>query len=960
MNEITQKQDRAVFYRRIIRAISVILCLILLIAALPETFAAAEAGQGAVRVGYYENEIFQEGAKEGAVKTGYAYEYYRKLSEYTGWSYEYVYGSFSDLYQMLLDGEIDFLAGLAFREERAELIGYPDMAMGSEAYTLIKHDNAADITADASTLNGKKIGVLESALETALREYLEEKKVKAEVITFADYEDLFAAFDAGELEVLAVEGDGAYDREHAEVLCTYGKSDYYLCVNIKRPDLLEKLNIAQTELATEEPNYLSNLRSRYYSASVSGKAFSAAEKEWLQYHDTIRIGYLDNYLPYSDTDEQGNVDGLVKDLLPRMLKELNLEEMAIAYTGFKNYSEMIDAVRLGVIDTTFPVGGGLYYSEENGIYQSDSVLSSMTELIYNGEYTDDTIRLFAINENNNMQYYYVRTNFPDSEIEFYPSTSACLEAVITGKAGCTTLNGFRANEILKNSEYSKLSHRQLTKADDRCFGVRIGNEGLLKLLNRGIRVVGPEYTQNMAYHYAEGLYTYTFGDLIRNNILLFIGIILAVAAILIFFLVRDTRRTRKEMRHKEQSRQELEKKNEELAQSKEALSKALVEAEHANRAKTTFLNNMSHDIRTPMNAIVGFTTLAASHVDEPEQVKDYLGKISTSSQHLLSLINDVLDMSRIESGKVSIEEAEVHLPDVIRDIRSIVQENAADRQQDLSIEMEHVVHEDVITDKLRLNQILLNILSNAMKFTPEGGAISLRMIEKPSASPDYASFEFRIRDNGIGMSEEFQKSIFEAFTRERTSTVSGIQGTGLGMAITKNIVDMMGGTIEVESKEGEGSEFIVCLDFRICEPAAQAETINSMTKDVDFTGKKVLLAEDNELNQQIALAILEGVGFAVDIAPDGEKAVEMMKESAAGTYDVILMDIQMPHMDGYEAARQIRALEDPEKAKIPIIAVTANAFAEDRKNAEDAGMDGHLAKPYEIPKMMETLAAILQ
>ncbi len=503
---------------------------------------------------------------------------------------------------------------------------------------------------------------------------------------------------------------------------------------------------------------------------------------------------------------------------------------------------------------------------------------------------------------------------------------------------------------------------------------------------------------------------------------------------------------------------------------------------------------MSHDIRTPMNAIVGFTALAASHIDNPTQVKDYLGKISVSSQHLLSLINDVLDMSRIESGKVTIAEGEVHLPDIIHDLRTIIHSSITAKQLELFIDTQDVLHEDIITDRLRLNQILLNILSNAIKFTPNGGTISFRVVEKPSSYKDKAVFEFRIKDNGIGMSKEFQKTIFEAFTRERSSTVSGIQGTGLGMAITKNIVDMMGGTITVCSEENKGSEFIVELPCKISgnytkpEPLSELrglralvadddtntclsvcsmlreigmrpdwtnygkeavvrakdaldssdafkayiidwmmpdingiETVRRIRKIIgdsapiiiltaydwadieeeareagvtafcskplfmselrnvlsqpfctpeekkkeedvvpDFTGKRILLAEDNEMNQMIAVAILEEAGFAVEIANDGEEAVKKMDDMPAGYYDIILMDIQMPHMDGYEAAKLIRALDDPQKANIPIVAVTANAFEEDRKIAMESGMNGHLAKPYDIPVIMETLERLLR
>ena len=1040
-----------------------------------------------VRVGYYENELFQEGAEEGAVKAGYAYEYYRKLAEYTGWKYEYVYGSFSDLYQMLLDGEIDLLAGLAFKEDRVSLIGYPDEAMGHESYNLVKHEQDTEINADPVTLTGKKIGVMESAIVDTLNEFLDSHDVNAEVITFPDYDSLFAAFNAGELDVFAGEGDSGFSVENAVILYSFGTSDYYLTVNKQRPDLLEQLNTAQTLLATEEPNYLNSLSTKYYSGSLASRTHSAAETEWLQSHSELRVGYLENYLPYSDADENGQATGIVTDVTEQLLKSLNIDTLSVSYHGYENYDDMVADLVSGKIDTGFPVGGGLYYSEESGIYQTNPVVSAATEIVFRGEFNVDDISHFAVNENNRMQYYYVRTHFPDAEITYYPSVDDCLEAVISGKEDATTLNGLRANDILKNTRYESLSLLQLSQSDDRCYGVAMGSEGLLKLLNRGINVLGIDYGQNQAYRYADGLYSYSFFDMIKQHIGAFILGILAIAAVIISLLIRDNKRSRTQIRDKEEARVELEEKQREL-------SDALAAAEQANRAKTAFLNNMSHDIRTPMNAIVGFTALAASHIDNPEQVKDYLQKITVSSQHLLSLINDVLDMSRIESGKVTIEESDVHLPDAIHDLRTIIQANVTAKQQELLIDTQDVKHEDIITAKLRLNQVLRNILSNAIKFTPAGGTISFRLIEEPSSRADTADFVFRIKDNGIGMSKEFQKTIFEAFTRERTSTVSGTQGTGLGMAITKNIVDMMGGSISVESEEGKGSEFILRIPCRIGESRVISEkipelqglralvadddtnsclSVSAMLRDIgmrpdwtnygkeavirakeakdqadefkvyiidwmmpdlngietvrrirkivgddapiiiltaydwsdieaearqagvtafcskpifmselrsvlakpfliekpaadeapaalDFTGKKILLAEDNEMNQMIAVEILKSAGFTIDIASNGAEAVELMEQAPVGTYDVILMDIQMPIMDGYEAARRIRAMEDQEKAEIPIIAVTANAFEEDRKIALEAGMNGHLAKPYDIDAIMKTLSELLK
>lgn len=403
-----------------------------------------------------------------------------------------------------------------------------------------------------------------------------------------------------------------------------------------------------------------------------------------------------------------------------------------------------------------------------------------------------------------------------------------------------------------------------------------------------------------------------------------------------------------------------EEKEHELEQDR-ILRNALSSAEHANRAKTAFLNNMSHDIRTPMNAIIGFTSLAAEHLDDREIIRDYLEKISTSGKHLLSLINDVLDMSRIESGSVKIEKTNVYLPDVLEDLKTIILESVHAKQQKLLIKQQDVVHEDIITDKLRLTQVLLNIISNAVKFTPVGGTIHILVEEKASQKAGYAVYSFCIKDNGISMSKEFQEHVFDSFARERTVTESGITGTGLGMAITKNIVDLMGGTIHLTSKQGEGSEFIVTLECELADKTVQDKQSScpkAEKKHLDYSGKKVLLVEDNELNREIATEILKSLGLKVDYAADGMEAVEIMSSEAGNQYDMIFMDIQMPKMDGYTATREIRTLKDTKKANVPIIAMTANAFDEDRKKAIKAGMNGHIAKPIDVNVILQNLDRI--
>ena len=517
------------------------------IAVLTQTVSAEEPA--VVRVGYYENEIFQEGAEDGVIKRGYAYEYYRKLSEYTGWKYEYVYGSYNELYQKLLDGEIDFLAGLAKTDDRKGLIGYPAAAMGSETYNLIKHAADESITNDFATLANKRIGVLDGAMVGALNKFLNDYGVNATVVTYGDYQDLLDAFDNNVINVIAVEGSGTYGRAHAELLYTFGSTDYYLCVDIRNKELLKELNNTQRKLAAEEPFYLYMLRMKYYPAAISSKAFSADEQEWLKHHDTLKIGYLKNYLPYSDMDETGNVTGLLKDLLPSMLEAMDIQNLKIEYMAYDSYDDMIADLENRTLDMAFPVGGGIYFLEENGVSPTNAVLYSRTELIYRGMHSSDEVSSFAVNTNNRMQYYYVKANFPNAEIVEFSSTEDCLAAVRDGRVQATTLNEFRAGSILKNRRFRELSMKPLPHSEERAFGVHVGNSGLLKLLNRGLNVVGKERPEKIVYNYVDNLYSYTLYDMFMDNQWLFALIVAALAALVTWFFARKSKRERERLIH---------------------------------------------------------------------------------------------------------------------------------------------------------------------------------------------------------------------------------------------------------------------------------------------------------------------------------------------------------------------------------------------------------------------------
>ena len=700
-------------------------------------------------------------------------------------------------------------------------------------------------------------------------------------------------------------------------------------------------------------------------------------------------------------------------------------------------------------------------------------------------FNENNVNRIAVPQNKLSLKKYLAFYYPQWEIVDCDTQEDAARLVKDGQADCFVTGISSENKYSKKYSFYSVP---LVNPVRSCFAVNSGNRSLLSILNKTIKAMPVNMLAGALAMYKSSARKVTLSDFIKDNffkVMLISSIAVAVVLLTILMLLQKARKAEAAARKAASDTQELNAK----------LQVAVEKAESANRAKSTFLSNMSHDIRTPMNAIIGFTTLALSNIDDTDRVKDYLGKTLASSNHLLSLINDVLDMSRIESGKIHLEEVEVNLSDVLHDLKTIVSGQIYAKQLELYMDAMDVTDEDVYCDKTRLNQILLNLLSNAIKFTPAGGTVSVRVRQLAGKVRGCGQYEFRIKDNGIGMSQEFAQKIFEPFERERTSTVSGIQGTGLGMAITKNIVDMMGGTIEVQTAQGKGTEFTVCVpmraqteqrpvekiteleglkalvvddDFNTCDSVTKMlvkvgmraewtlsgkeavlrarqsiemsdvyhayiidwrlpdmngievtrqirslhddtpiiiltaydwsdieveakaagvtafcakpmfmsdlrETLMSALgqkpadavqrllpeKNADFKGKHILLVEDNELNREIAQEILREYGFLVDSAENGAVAVEKVSTAAPGSYDLVLMDVQMPIMDGYTATRKIRALDDPARAKLPILAMTANAFDEDRRNALESGMNGFLSKPIVIDDLVQELRKIL-
>ena len=1075
--------------KAVYRYVCFALCLFLLAALLPTPVAAEETQKETVHVGWFEDSYNITG--KNGVRSGYGYEYQQAVASYTGWSYAYENASWSELLKMMENGQLDLMSGVSYTDERAEKMLFSELPMGEERYYLYANLSNTDISAsDLNLLDGKRVGLLEGSIQaTQFYEWEEKHNVHLQHVPLLGLEDAVNKLNSHEIDCLVSTETPQLVDIGMSAIFHIGGSDIYFAINKERQDLKDALDAAMRRLQNANPFYADQLYEKYLSAA-SASALSGEEQDWLSQHGSIRIGWLNNDNGVSTLDtESGQMTGVLGDYIQFSTDCLTNQTLDFDLVGFDSQEEEIQALKDGQIDMIFHFCQIPYAAEDNGFILSNTAwtdnVAAVTTKAYFDETTENTV---AVEKDNYLIQCYLAYDYPDWNVVLCDTKADAEKMVRNGEADCF-IAGF--GQLDRYIEDNKLNCVYQTKTEDVAFAVRQEDTVLLSILNKTLQTMPSSMLTGALSMYENTLKKVTVADFIKENLVAFSAICILLFLLILMIIMSSLQKSRAaEAKAKEAANQSMEL-NKKLQESHQELEAALMRAESANAAKTTFLNNMSHDIRTPMNAIIGFTSLAASHLDNQERVKEYLSKISTSSEHLLSLINDILDMSRIESGKVKINESPLHLPDLLHDIRTIVQPNIVSRQLEFLIDTVDVQDEDIIADKLRLTQILLNILSNGIKFNRIGGTIGIRVKQLKSAPTGYGSYQFIIRDTGIGMKPEFQVHIFESFSREETSTVSGIQGTGLGMAITKNIVDMMGGSITVESEEGKGSVFTVNLTFKLSGEKKTYEKIEhlqglkvlvadddtdtclsvssmlteigmrsewtvsgkeavirtkhaveigdefyayiidwlmpdmngietvrrirrvigdskpiiiltaydwadveeeareagvtafcekplfmSQLRDIlsnpvptehrsktvisDYRGKRILLVEDNALNQEIARTLLEDAGFVIETAGNGAVAVDAVEQASDGWFDLILMDIQMPVMNGYEAAKQIRAIKNPLKAGIPIVAMTANAFEEDREKSFEAGMNGHLAKPVSVDELMDMIEKMVK
>jgi len=946
----------------LLKRIALLLGIVLLL--LPGICLAAEkASRKVVRIPYREFNRQMMVDEHNVPVSGYAYDYIQTIGTYAGWEVEYVpCDSFSSCLEKLLNGEADLFYDVSYTEERAKHILFPDEPMGHEYYYLYSsEDNTSIASGDFASMNGKTVGVTRGTTTLdMLKLWCKKKNVAFNIVEYTEIpakeDDLLAGKIDLDLEVSMLA------RRNLSAVEKIGSSAYYLVANKKRPDLIDDINSAMDKVLNNDIYYFSRLQERYFSDTVLSHNLTVEERKWIADHKVLRIGYFDNYLPFSAKDESGKPIGAGIEAINAIIKRLKLEDaFTVEFVCYDNQKDGYGAVESGKIDLMFPAYIGNSVKKDYQIIGGKILATIASDLVYLHDYEEGKAKRIGVNRNNMMQYYYCRDSYPNTEIVFYDDIQGCLDGLLDGTSDGTFLNGIRSEALLKPSKYRSL--RMVRAKNDFQFRMAFADNaiGLMLLMDRGLTMLDPDFINKASYSYVGRIYKFSLMGFLREHILpVIVTVAILVGLIVSLVVFRISNRKLAEINRElveysetiEKQRQQESDLRKQLEKKQDEIKDALHLAQAASRAKTTFLSNMSHDIRTPMNAIIGFTGLAARHIDDTERVRDCLATISQSSEHLLSLINDVLDMSRIESGKMKLHEKVESLSDIVHAIKDIVYADIQARQHNFDVEMVDVRNDLVYCGKLRLNQVLLNLLSNAIKYTRQGGNISLRVTQKPASSAGYGAFEFRCKDNGIGMSEAFSKTIFDSFTREENTTVSGIQGTGLGMAITKNIVKMMGGSISVASKKGVGTEFVVSVDFRTADKKT-AEHEDSEEQAYPTKGKKVLMVDDSKLNLKIGVLLLQEKGMIVDTASNGQVAVDMIMEKGVDAYDFVLMDVQMPVMDGYEATSLIRKL--PGGGKLKIIAFSANAFQEDKEMSMKAGMDGHIAKPLKVNELLNEL-----
>ena len=907
-----------------------------------------------VRIGSFED-TFDYIDKNG-VRRGYGYELLQALAGYTGWKFEYVKCDWSNCFDKLENGEIDIMGDISYTDEREQRMLFSDEAMGEEKYILYADLSNMDLgMSDFKSMDGKRVGVLmDTEPEIMLTEWENKNGIHTEHVNVNNNDDVEKKLANHEIDAFVSLEESVWSEQGISSVTTIGKSGIYFAINKERSDIKTELDWAMRKLDQDSPFFKADLYKKYFTLEYS-QILTGEEKSWVEEHGNIRIGFQSNDpAVFSMDEETGKLTGMLaeyvsyaKDCLGNQKLEFNIQE-------YNDYDEMIQALQEREIDMIFYTGRNPCFAEEKGYALTNTAWTYSLMAVTDEENFDEhNVYKVAVPKEKEALKQHIAFCYPQWELVDCDSLDDAADMILNEKADCFLMGASQAM-IYDNSR--KFKSVPLTKTMEACFAVRGGAGSLLSILNKTLKAMPSDMLTSALAIYDSTADKVTFSDFVKDNLIAFFitAIFFALSIIsIILVLLRKARKAEAVAKLVANNTQKL----------NDKLEIALKKAEDASLAKTRFLNNMSHDIRTSMNVILGYAQLMENELkgkDMPETL-EHLEKMQQSGNLLLSIINNVLDMARIESGRMELDENYCRIEDVRKSLFAVFDEKARKKNIALHYTM-NVEHEHVLTDVTKVKEIFVNILSNAIKYTPSGGSVMMSVDELPCDEPGYMIVRNRVSDTGIGMSQDYMTKIFDAFTREQNTTKSKIAGTGLGMSIVRKYVDLLGGTIDVESELGKGSTITVTLKHKIADESyyVKKHIEESGTGSEILEGRNILLAEDNDLNAEITEAILERAGIKTERVEDGIQCVNMIEKMPAGTYDMILMDIQMPKMNGYKATQAIRRLPDKEKACIPIIAMTANAFEEDKRDALAVGMNGHIAKPIELDKLLSMLSEVIR
>lgn len=937
-----KKDNSDTYTRRVIRGLF-LLCLWVLWLLLPVSVCRAEGK--VVRVGSFEdtfNFIDQNG-----VRRGYGYELMQKIAGYTGWTFEYVTCDWSNCFEKLENGEIDIMGDISYTDERAEKMLYSDMPMGEEKYILYADLEASGIRpSDLSTINGRHVGaLLGSKTEMMLTAWEKKHGIETTHSNTPNFDEVNRKLAAHEIDCFVSLEQPFWKERGISRIDMIGKSDIYFVINKNRADIKKELDEGMRQLEEDDPFFLADLYKQYFSFDIK-PVLTGEEQNWVNEHGAIRIGYLKDEPGISVKDPvTGKKGGVLYDYMEYANDCLGNQQLDFEPIEMESRAALREALQTGKIDMIFTVSNP-NAGEEKGIAFTNTAwtynLFAVTEKKPFEEMAANRVAILKDNlpVRRQIEYYY-----PQWTIIPCRSVEEARNKTVRGEADCFVTG---ARQAVKYTERNALYSIPLSRPLEISFGVKSGQPQLLAVLNKTLKAMPIGMLSSSFSMHENAKHKVTLEDYIKDNLLLFSASFLLVTLLILSIFILLLQKARKAERAARSAAGKAKDLNEKL-------QIAVEKAEGANRAKTNFLNNMSHDIRTPMNAILGYNRLMRKKLTDPQLI-DYQRKIEQSGSLLLSIINHVLDMARIESGKSKLDENAEVLGMIFDEAYGVFAPEAAKKE----IRMKKTIaveHRSLICDGTKIREIFVNLISNAVKYTPRGGSVEVNVNELPCEREGFARIQTVVTDTGIGMSKEYLPTIYDSFSRERNTTMGKVAGTGLGMAIVKELVTMMGGTIEVKSELGEGTTFTVTLDHKIAETRHddRKEIASRKAAAESLADLHILLAEDNDLNAEIAMTLLEEAGLKVDRAADGIQCVSRIEKEPAGTYALILMDIQMPNMDGYKATETIRQLPDPKKAAIPIIAMTANAFEEDRKMALAKGMNGYIAKPIDPAKMLAAI-----